>query len=299
MAVEGLEQYRKAGKIASQARQFGVGLIKIGASLSDVTEQIEQKILSLGGELAFPTQISLNEIAAHYCSTPEDKSVFKEDDLVKLDVGVHVDGYVADTAVTIDLSKDHKHDKIIKTSKEALQKAISIVKPGIKTREIGKAIQEIVTSQGFAPVRNLGGHGVGRFMIHGPPAIPNYDNGDNSVIEEGMVFAIEPFVSAGAGIVYERENANVFMMTGMKPVRNMMTRSVMKEIDKFKGLPFTERWLVRAGLSVPKINFALNEIDNLGILKKFPPLPDKNKGLVSQAEHTLIVTKDGCEVTTE
>ncbi|PIN87198.1 type II methionyl aminopeptidase [Candidatus Woesearchaeota archaeon CG10_big_fil_rev_8_21_14_0_10_44_13] len=297
--IEGLENYRKAGKIAAQAIEYGRSIIKIGASLYEVCDKIESKIISLGGKLAFPTQTSLNEVAAHYCSTPDDKTVFKENDLVKLDLGVHVDGYVADTAISIDLSKDKRHEKIIKASEEALANAIKTVKPGTKIGEIGKAIQDSITKYGYAPVRNLGGHGVGRFIVHGPPSIPNIDTGDKEEIEEGMIFAIEPFASAGAGVIYERENANVFMVIGRKGVRNMITRRVLAEIDKFEGLPFTERWLVRKGVSLPKINYALRELDNLGILRKFPPLPDKNKGLVSQAEHTVIVTKGGCEVITK
>lgn len=299
MKIEGLEEYKKAGKIAAQARDYGVSLIKVGEKLSDITEKIEQKIISLGGELAFPTQIALNDIAAHYCATPDDETKFSEGDIVKLDIGVHVDGYVADTAVSIDLSKDGKFEQLIKSSREALNKAIAAVKPGVQAREIGRIIQDTISGYGFAPIRNLGGHGVGKFIVHGAPSIPNYDNGDDTEIEEGMIFAIEPFASTGAGIVYERETANVFMMTGKKPVRNTITRNVLKEIDKFNGLPFTERWLVRQGQSMPKINMALKEIDNLGILRKFPALPDKNKGMVSQAEHTVIVTKDGCEVTTK
>lgn len=299
MAIEGLEQYRKAGKITAQAREYGKGLIKVGASLLGVSQKIEEKIISLGGSLAFPVQISLNEIAAHYCATPDDKTVFKENDLVKFDLGVHVEGYVADTAVSVDLSKDKKHENLIKAAEEALQNAIKLVKPGTKLCDMGRAIQDSITKYGFAPVKNLGGHGVGKFIVHGPPHVPNYDNGDKTELEEGMVFAIEPFASSGAGIVYERENANVFMLMGRKPVRNAITRDVMKEIEEFDGLPFTERWLVKKGISLPKVNFALREIDNLGILKKFPPLPDKNKGLVSQAEHTVIVTKDGCEVITK
>lgn len=298
MAIEGLEQYRKAGRITAQAREYGRGLIKIGASLLDVSQKIEEKIISLGGSLAFPVQISLNEIAAHYCATPDDQTAFKEGDLAKLDLGVHVDGYVADTAVSVDLSKDKKHEKLIKAAEEALQNAIKLVKPGAKLCDMGRAIQDSITKYGFAPVKNLGGHGVGKFIVHGPPHIPNYDNGDSTELEEGIALAIEPFASSGAGIVYERENANVFMMVGRKPVRNAITRDVMKEIEEFEGLPFTERWLVKKGISLPKVNFALREIDNLGILKKFPPLPDKNKVLVSQAEHTVIVTKDGCEIIT-
>ncbi|MFC1730523.1 type II methionyl aminopeptidase [candidate division KSB1 bacterium] len=299
MALEGLKEYRKAGKITAQAREFGKGLINVGASLFEVSQKIEDKIISLGGELAFPVQISLNEVAAHYCATPDDKTKFEEGDIAKLDLGVHIDGYVADTAVSIDLSKDKKHEKLIKASEEALADAIKKIKPGAELGEIGKAIQDKIQSYGFSPVRNLSGHAVGRFIVHGPPNIPNFDTGDDTELEEDMVIAIEPFASTGAGVIYERENANVFMMLGKKAVRNMITRSVVKEIEKFGGLPFTERWLVKKGISLPKVNYALKELDHLEILKKFPPLPDKNKGLVSQAEHTVIVTKDGCEVITK
>ncbi|MFO8016045.1 MAG: type II methionyl aminopeptidase [Candidatus Woesearchaeota archaeon] len=299
MDIEGIDQFRKAGKIASQAREFGKGLIKAGESLYEVSDRIEQKIFSLGGDLAFPTQISLNEVAAHYCATPEDETLFSENDLVKLDLGVHVDGYVADTAVSIDLSKDNKHEKLIMAANEGLQAAINTVRPGARLGEIGRQVQDAIQKHGFSPVRNLSGHAVGRFIVHGPPNIPNFDTGDDTELEEGMIIAIEPFATPGAGVIYERDEANVFMLTEKKPVRNMITRSVMKEIEKFNGLPFTERWLTRKGISLPKVKFALREMDNLDILKKFPPLPDKNKGLVSQAEHTMIVTKEWCEVTTE
>ncbi|MCX6707643.1 MAG: type II methionyl aminopeptidase [Candidatus Woesearchaeota archaeon] len=298
MAVEGLEQFRKAGKMASQARAYGVGLIKPGASLFEVSEKIEEKILSLGGGLAFPVQISINEIAAHYCAAPDDKTVLKEGDLAKLDLGVHVDGYVADTAITVDLSKDSKYNNLVKASEEALQNVIKIIKPGVTLGEIGRTIQDSITKYNFSPIRNIGGHGVGKYTVHGPPSIPNIDTGDKTKLSEDDTVAIEPFATTGAGMIYEKDNSNIFMMIGKKSARNMMTREVMKEIERFNGLPFTERWIVKKGISLAKVNFALRELDNLGILRSFPPLPDKNKGMVSQAEHTLIVTKDGCEVIT-
>ena len=299
MAVKGLEQFRKAGKIASQARAYGISLMKPGASLFEISERIEEKIISLGGGLAFPVQISLNEIAAHYCAAPDDKTVLKEGDLAKLDLGVHVEGYVADTAVTVDLSKDNKHKDLVKASEDALQNAIKMIKPGVTLGEIGRAIQDSITKYGFSPIRNLGGHGVGQYIVHGPPSIPNIDTGDKTKLNEDDTIAIEPFATTGAGVIYEKDLSNIFMMIGRKSARNMMTREVMKELEKLNGLPFTERWLVKKGMSLAKVNFALREMDSLGILKSFPPLPDKNKGMVSQAEHTLIITKDGCEVITK
>ena len=299
MEAKGLDDHRKAGKITADAREYAKKLVKIDAKLLEVAEKVEEFIEKAGGLPAFPVQISLNEIAAHYCSTPDDISVFKENDLVKIDVGVHVDGYVADTACSVDLSKDNRHQNLIKASEEALANAIKIVKAGVAIGDIGKVIHESIYKYGFSPIKNLSGHSVGYYEIHGAPSIPNFNTGEDTPLQENIVIAIEPFATNGAGVVYERDNANVFMLTGKKAVRNQITRDVLKEVERFKGLPFTERWLTKKGISLPKVNFALKEMDNLGILHKFPPLPDRNKGLVSQAEHTLIVKKDGCEVITK
>lgn len=286
MDTETLEKFVKAGKIASEARNFGATKIKVGAKLIDVCDAVEEKIFELGGVPAFPAQISLNNIAAHYCSEPNDDTVFKVGDLAKLDIGVHVDGYVADTAVTIDLGNN---SELVDASKNALEAAIKLVRPGVKTAEIGKAIHFEITKLGFQPIRNLSGHGVGKFIIHGPPSIPNYDTKDNIVLEVGMVIAIEPFASKGVGMIHETDNANIFMLTGKKPLRSPAAREVLSEIQKYNGLPFTTRWLTKK-FPLIKVRLALRELLNAGILRAFSPLPDK--GLVSQHEHTVIVTKD-------
>ena len=288
MDQEEIEKYRQAGKITAQALEHGKSLVKKGALMVEVLDKIEQKVLDLNGKLAFPAQISCNHIAAHYCPDDEDKTIFS-DQLVCLDVGVHVDGYIGDSAITIDLSG--KYADLVKAAQEALDNALKIVKPGITLSEMGKTIQQTINGYGFAPVRNLSGHGLGKYEIHTKPNIPYFANNDNTKIEKGMVFAIEPFASTGAGIVQDSGNATVFELIGKKPVRNPITRQVLKHIESYEGLPFTTRWLTRKfGI---KAKYALKEMGQLGMLHPHPPLADKDKGMISQAEHSVLIDDDG------
>jgi methionyl aminopeptidase len=286
MDEEILKKLKKAGNVAAQDLDFGISLIKKDASLLEITKKVEEKILKLGGQMAFPPQISMNDCAAHFYPDADDKTILK-DQLCSLDVGVHVDGYIGgDTAATVDLSG--KNTELVKASREALNNAIKIAKPGTKLSEIGKTIHETITSYGFSPVRNLSGHGLSEFNIHSPPSVPNFDNGNQTELEEDQLIAIEPFASKGAGIIYESGTATVYQLIGKKPVRNIFTRQILKEVEKYNGLPFCRRWLVEK-FSLPKVNFALKELKALEILREYPPLVDKAHGLVSQAEHTLII----------
>ncbi|MBI2129993.1 type II methionyl aminopeptidase [Candidatus Woesearchaeota archaeon] len=283
--MQNIEDWRKAGRIAAEALAYGKSLIKTGASYFDVTEKIEAKINELGGECAFPVQMSLNDVAAHFTVDPGEDIKFT-DQSVSLDVGVHVNGAIGDTACTVDLSG--KYADLVKASEEALQEAIKIIKPGIALGEIGKAIHAAITKHGFSPITNLSGHGLDLYDIHTKPTIPNFDTGDRTKLEKGTVIAIEPFATNGAGVIYESSNANIFMLVDVKPVRNPITRKVLQEISNYKNLPFCTRWLAKK-FSMPQISFALRELKNLEILKEFPPLPDKAHGIVSQAEHTVLV----------
>jgi methionyl aminopeptidase len=288
MDKEAIEKLKKAGKITSEVREYGKGLIVKDAYMLEVLDKVEERIKELGGKPAFPAQISCNHIAAHYCPDDSDETIFS-DQLVCLDVGVHVDGFIGDTAVTVDLSS--KYTNLIKAAEEALVNAIKIVKPGVTLGEIGKTIQETINGYGFAPVKNLSGHGLGQYEIHTKPNIPNFDNGDETKIEKGMVFAIEPFASTGAGIVQDSGIATVFELGDKKPVRNMITRQVLKEIESYENLPFTARWLTRKFGG--KARYALREMQQLGMLHEHPPLADKDKGIISQAEHSILVDDDG------
>ena len=278
-----LESYQKAGKIAAEALAYGKSLIKKGSKVLDVCNNVEEKIFHLGAKPAFPAQISMNEIAAHFC--PEDDELVFSDQLVSLDVGVHIDGCIGDNAATVDLSG--KNSELVKASEEALKAAIEKVKIGIKLSEIGKAIENAITSYGFKPVRNLSGHGLDTYNVHSSPTVPNFDDKSDIKLEKGVI-AIEPFATNGAGLIHEKGEASVFSLIGKKSVRVGFVRDILKQIGSYEGLPFTTRWLTK-NFSDAQVSYALNQIRQLGILREYPPLVERQNGLVSQAEHSLWV----------
>lgn len=287
--MENIEDWKRAGKIAAQVLEYGRGLIAKGASYLDVTKKIEAKIRELGGEPAFPPQMSMNDVAAHFTADADEDIKF-EDQVVSLDVGVHINGAIGDTACTVDLSG--KYLELVKASEEALKEAIKVVKPGVKVSEIGRVIEKTIKGFGFVPIRNLSGHGLDLYDIHSKPSIPNYDNGSPETLKKGQVIAIEPFATNGAGLIYETERANIFSMAKKKPIRSATARRVLKEIEKYNGLPFTTR-----NIKVPMASIGLRELEQAGIIRAYPPLPDKSHGIVTQAEHSLIVEDEAVVLT--
>jgi methionyl aminopeptidase len=281
-----LEKYREAGRILTEVRDNAVKRVKVGASLLELAEHIESSIKDKGAGVAFPTNISINEEAAHATPSTNDRRIFGRD-LVKLDIGAHIDGYIADTAVTIDLGSNKQ---IVKASKTALDAAIEIVKAGINTSEISEIIEKTITSVGFNPVVNLTGHGLEQYVQHAPPSILNKRTETGVNLKEGQVVAIEPFASSGAGRVYEAGHAEIFSLLDLKPIRSSDARKVLREIETFKKLPFAKRWLKG------RVDMSLRQLEAAGIIRSYPVL--KDHGLVSQSEDTLIVTVDGCEVIT-
>ena len=288
MDIQTKQNYIKAGRISAEALEYGKSLIRKGNSLLESTELIEKKIFELGGKPAFPVQMACNETAAHFCADDDDKTIF-ESQVISLDLGVHVDGAIGDTAYTIDLSG--KYDELVKAAQKALEEALKIVAVGIELREIGKTINNAITSYGYKPVRNLSGHGLDLFGIHTKPTIPNIDNGDKNVLKKGMAFAIEPFATTGSGVVADSGLATVFMLEHVRPVRSPITRDVLKEIATYEGLPFAKRWLTKKFGA--KANFALRELRQLGMIHEFPPLVEVNKGIVTQAEHSILIDDEG------
>jgi len=282
-----MKDFIKSGKIASQAREFGKTLVKAGAKNVDIADKIEDKIRELGGKPAFPVDVSVNYIAAHDAPIWEDERELKKGDVVKLDIGVHVNGAVTDTACTVEVGTT-KYTKLIKAGEEALQEAIKLAKPGVKIRIIGKKIQEVIQKNGFSPIKNLSGHGVDLFEIHSSPTIPNFDNGDEKTLEEGMKIAIEPFATTGQGKVTEGKPSGVYALVVKKNVRNIFDRKVLDFIEKnYRSLPFSTRDLIKEfGV---RVRFSLKNLEREGLVEQYNVLPEISKGIVSQAEHTLIV----------
>ncbi|HEY3273618.1 MAG TPA: type II methionyl aminopeptidase [Methanocella sp.] len=288
--TETLEKYRQAGRILSEVRATAAGRVTKGAKLFAVAEAIEADIIARGGKPAFPVNISLDAEAAHDTPEPDDLRVF-EDNIVKLDIGVHVDGYIADTAITVDLSGN---PDLVKASQKALEEAIKIVKAGASTADIGSVIEATIDGFGFKPIYNLTGHGLERFVQHAAPSIPNRKMGQGTILQANQVIAIEPFATDGVGLVGEGHYAEIFGLTAMKPVRLPWERDMLKAIQSFDGLPFARRWLADQKRSEKTLDALLRA----GIIHAYPVLIEQAGGMVSQAEHSLIVTEDGCEVTT-
>jgi len=295
--VDEREALIKAGEIARQVKKEVVDMIKPGAKLYDIAEFVERRIVELGGKPAFPCNLSINEIAAHYTPYKGDDSVLKEGDYLKVDLGVHVDGYIADTAVTFRVGMEE--DDLMAASKEALENAISVIRAGVKISEIGKAIEETIRGYGFNPIVNLSGHKIDRYKLHAGISIPNiYRPNDSYVLKEGDVIAIEPFATTGAGQVIEVPPALIFMHIRDRPVRMAQARRLLMHIKReYNGLPFAYRWL-QGFMPEGQLKLALAQLDRAGAIYSYQILREVRGGLVSQFEHTVIVEKDGAYITT-
>ena len=280
-----MNDWQKAGKIACEAREYALTLARVGARHLDLVEAVEKKIVELGGKPAFPMDVSVNYMAAHVTPKVDDPSVLHVGDLVKLDIGAHVNGCVADTAVTVEIGTT-QWKELIRASEQALKAAIEQCIPGSQIRTIGRAINQTITDHGFKAITNLSGHGLGEWIVHDEPTIPNFDNGDTTPLVEGQHIAIEPFATTGIGVVGGGKPCGVYMIQQIKPVRLQSLRAALEYcMAEFNTLPFCARWIKQ----VPNYQFVLRELERAGILKQYTDLPEKSKGMVSQAEHTVEV----------
>ena len=276
----------KAGQIAGKARDMGARLMKPGASVREILDQVEDFIRSQGAGIAFPAQISLNQVAAHACSDLLDETVITEEAVVKLDCGAHVNGMIGDTAITVNLSGEYK--ELVEASKKALKAVTPLFTPGRPVGEIGGVIQDTIADLGFSPVKNLSGHGLGRYDIHTFPSIPNIRLPESPVLQEGMHVACEPFATNGKGMITDGGEATVWTQIGAARVRSPFARQAFKKIQSYDGLPFATRWLEKE-FGVGKTRLALRELQRAGSIQAHPPLKEVSDGMVSQREHTFIV----------
>jgi len=284
------EKYRDAGVLAAKILRSSAQGIRIGASYLELVESIEAQVREEGAALAFPLNLSLNEDAAHDTASPGDVRVFAKGDVAKLDLGVQIDGYIADTATTIDLGSN---SLLLEASGQALDAAIKVIRPGATAGDLGAAIQKEIECRGYRPISNLTGHGLDRYILHRSPTIPNVGIHGGVVLDEGMVFAIEPFATTGSGHVGEKTRKEIYSHVSQKPVRIPAARTILSKIKDRQGLPFARRWL-----DEKKLDITLPALVRSQVLHVYPVLSDIPGSLVSQHEHTVIVTSDGCIVTT-
>ena len=281
------EKYKEAGKIARDALKKGLGMVKEGVKYKDVAEDVEEYIKERAG-IAFPVNISVNSVAAHYTPSFHDEKVFQKGDVVKIDVGAHVDGYIGDTAKTIEIGTKN-FEKLIESAEKALEEAIKIVKAGVKIGEIGRKIEDKIKEYGYKPVKNLYGHSLAKYNLHAGISIPNLYVKSPVTLKEGQVIAIEPFSTNGAGVVIDDGLGNIYRIS--------RSSSLLKEVkSRFHSLPFAERWFYEIyGNKAPlKLSFFMKR----KLIAPYFKLVDAKNGIVAQAEHTVMVKDDGCEILT-
>ncbi|MEM2111394.1 MAG: type II methionyl aminopeptidase [Candidatus Bathyarchaeia archaeon] len=293
-----LEKYHCAGNIAAKVREEMRKITKEGMPIIEVCEKTEELIRKFGGKPAFPCNVSVNEIAAHYTSPPNDKKVVPEGSLVKIDIGVHVDGYIADTAVTVCYNPEY--ESMVRSAEEALERAIKIMRPGLSISHLGSEIQKVIQSHGFKPVSNLTGHQIGRYTIHTGKSLPNVAHSSINKIQAGEVCAIEPFVTLreAKGVVENSPESYIFRFIKSKSVKEAEVKQLMRFIEtNFKTLPFAERWLKNYGpFQQYKNGFA--HLLSIRCLMAYPVFVEVSRKPVAQAEHTVYIDKEKAIVLT-
>jgi methionyl aminopeptidase len=307
-----IESYEKAGKIVSQVREDALKIIKDGLPIIDLVNFVESQIIQKGGFPAFPCNVSINELTAHYTSPPGDETLIKSGDLVKLDLGAHINGYIADSASSIlvdgyqDLKEDQysedlaqKNLKMIDASREALNNAINTIRAGVELEKIGKVVENTIHDYGFKPVANLTGHSMEQWILHSGLSIPNIGEKNGHKLEEGDVLAVEPFATDGVGYVTDMHQTYIFRFLRDRPMRMLHAKKVLGNIkSEYKILPFAERWLLDS-FDEKRLTSSMRVLIKSRAIYPYHVLREKSGAWVSQAEHTVIVESDGCKIITE
>lgn len=295
MQNQEIENTRKAGEIVKKVREFSKKLIKKNMPLLEIAEKIEAEIINLGGKPAFPVNLGINEYTAHYTPSHNDETLAHG--LLKVDFGVSIDGYTADNSLSFDLENNEENKKLIKTSEEALEKAIDFVKQGKTLGEIGEEIEKTAEKYNFTPIHNLSGHGIKQYELHASPNIPNYNNESKKILEDG-VYAIEPFITTGVGMVYDGKPSGIYELKQSAAIRDRNAREIYNYIIKeYQTLPFCSRWLVKKFGTRALLSLSL--IEKAGALHQFSHLIEKSKAKVAQSEATIIIHNGKVEVMTQ
>ena len=296
MNPETLEIYRRAGRIAADVRNWAADVIEPGMLIRELQEGIEKRICDAGAAPSFPAQTSRNNIAAHYCSSLSDQSRYEEGDLVKIDIGAHIDGYPVDTGVSVDLSTDGRWRTLIGAASDALDAAIATVGDGVTVGVVGTEIEKAIRSAGYEPIMNLSGHGLARWELHSAPQIPNHAQRGGPKLKAGMMFAIEPFATTGEGFVEDDGDAEIFRLERPPRRSNKLFGPMMKALDEWHGLPVAMRYFT--DLPRKPVERTIAELVKQGVMHAYSPLVEVSDAFVGWREHTIYLGDDGPEVIT-
>jgi len=293
-----VEDYLKAGKIAGEVRENVRKKDWVGSTLAEICEYVESEIIKRGAKCAFPVNTSLNEVAAHYTAEPNDPKTVSDSDLIKIDLGAQINGYIADTAVTVNY--DPQYDSLVQTAENALQSAMSMIKVGVKSKDVGRKIQNTIMDMGFKPIANLSGHSLDQYTIHAGKTVPNMWTIGSYDFSEDVAYACEPFVTAknGLGFVRNGKIKNIFALSSRKRTKDDEADKLLEFIwDNFNMLPFALRWIVKEW-EEKEARRLLDILIKKKTVKAYAILVEASGKTVAQAEHTFIPTQTGVTVTT-
>lgn len=290
-----LEKTRKAGVIVRDTIAYARTHIKKGMLLKDIAEEIENFIRARGAQPAFPVNLSINEMAAHVTPSHDDTSVAHG--LLKVDIGAHIDGCAVDTAFSLNLDNVSEHKKLIQAAEDSLAEALKLIRKGVQTTELGETIEREINKHGAVPIRNLTGHSIEEWDVHAGISIPNCASARSVALQDG-VYAIEPFSTFGLGRVRDGKLSGIYHLVKPVSVRDPMARQVMNYIvEHYQQLPFCSRW-IHAKFGGRGL-LALKQIEQAGGLYHFSQLVEESGGVVAQAEHTVLIGKNGVEILTQ
>ncbi len=306
------DYHRIAGRIAYEILEEVLPTVKVDAKIIDVIELAESLIYKKGGKTGFPTNVSINNVAAHFTSPLGDETTIPIDSVVKVDVGVHVNGYIADTARTIVIGQNKIGQELKEAAIAGFNAGINQITPEAKLTQVGAACEHAIKEFGFRPIRELSGHLVERYELHSKKSLPNIDlphhkAGPEGKIELDETYAFETFATNGSGSVHDVQNRRYIYSLYVQedgapvriPLRSRNTRAVRSHIlREFRGLPFAERWILEK-FGPAKGRFAIAQLYQAGALHAYHVLAENKETFVAQHEHTLIVTADGPEITTQ
>tara|TARA_Y100000780_G_scaffold232510_1_gene264962 strand:+ start:3214 stop:4104 length:891 start_codon:yes stop_codon:yes gene_type:complete len=293
-----IEDYQKAGKIAAEVRDDARKRYHVGEMLLSICERVENMIRERGAEPAFPCNVSLNEVAAHYTAEPNDQNVVKDNDVLKIDIGVHVNGHIADTAVTA--CYNPKYDSLVNATEFALQEAVKIVKADVNASDIGKIVENTAKKTNFKPIHNLSGHSLAQYTIHAGKSIPNIRTTRTFCFAPNQAYAIEPFFTTkdGSGIVYNGKMKSIYAIATRKITGDKNADALLDYLwNRFKTLPFALRWILQ-DYEEKESRMMLEFLMKKKLIHSYPILVEGSGKFVVQAEHTVIPTENGVIIVT-
>jgi methionyl aminopeptidase len=302
---------RQAAEVHREVRKYVNTIAKPGILMTELCEKLENCTRALVEErgleagIAFPTGCSLDHVAAHWTPNSGDKTVLGQDNVMKLDFGVQVNGRIIDSAYTI--AFEEKYDPLLEAAREATETGIREAGIDVRLCDIGEAIQEVMESyevelngrtHQVKCCRNLTGHSIAPYQIHAGKSVPIVKGGEGTRMEEGEFYAVETFGSTGRGYVREDMECSHYMKNfdvGHVPLRLPKAKQLLGVIDRnFGTLAFCRRYLDRIGES--RYLLGLRNLCDVGIIQPYPPLVDIKGSYVAQYEHTLMLRPTRKEV---